>query len=215
MTWLGRFLTSSIGRKYVMAVTGLSLVLFLLAHLAGNLTLFISDEAFNGYAKALEANPLLPLAELGLAAVFGVHIAMAIWLIALNKEARNQGYRSQLGVGAKTLASTTMQVTGPLLLVFLVIHLWDFRVQKFFDHELDLAAAVRARLSSPVGASIYFAGMLVLLLHLWHAFQSSFQTLGVAHPRYRTLILWLGRGLALALFLGFTAIPAWLFIFQG
>ena len=74
-TWLGRFLTSSIGRKYVMAVSGLSLVLFLIAHLAGNLTLFVSDEAFNGYAAALEANPLLPLAELGLAGVFGVHIA--------------------------------------------------------------------------------------------------------------------------------------------
>lgn len=214
-SWLGRFLTSSIGRKYVMAVTGLSLVLFLLVHLAGNLTLYISDAAFNGYAAALEANPLLPLAELGLAALFGVHSAMAFWLTILNRRARKDGYRSQLGVGRKTLASTTMAVTGPLVLVFVLIHVWDFRVQKFLDHELDLALAVRDRLASPVGASIYMFFMVVLLLHLWHAFQSSFQTFGLGHDRWRNVVLWAGRALAVVLFVGFLSFPVWLFILKG
>ncbi len=214
--WLGRFLSSSLGRKYVMAVTGLSLELFLIAHLAGNLTLFLGDSTFNAYAHALESNPLLPLAEAGLAAVFLVHIAVAIVLMAKNRAARRDPYRSSLGKGAKTIASTTMTITGPLVLVFLLIHLWDFRISKMFaDEGYDLAVAVRARLGSPLGATIYLAGLLVLGAHLWHAFQSAFQTFGVGHPRWRLVVQWVGRLLAVGLFLGFASFPFWLFVLNG
>lgn len=214
--WLGRLLASSLGRKYVMAVTGLALVGFLIAHLAGNLTLFFGDEAFNGYAHVLESNPLLPLAEAGLAALFLVHVALAIVLIAKNRAARRDKYRSSLGVGAKTLASTTMAVTGPVVLVFLLIHLYDFRVSKICaDEGYDLAVAVRARLSSPLGATIYFAGLIALGAHLWHAFQSAFQTLGLGHPRWRVAVIWIGRLLAVGLFVGFASFPFWLFMLRG
>jgi len=214
--WLGRFLTSSLGRKYVMAVSGLALVLFLVAHLAGNLTLFVSDSTFNAYAHVLESNPLLPLAEAGLAALFLVHIALAIVLIAKNRAARPDKYQSQLGKGAKTLASTTMSITGPIVLVFLLVHLYDFRILKeFADEHYDLAVAVRDRLSSPLGATIYFIGLIALGTHLWHGFQSAFQTLGLSHPRARLVILWLGRLLSVALFLGFASFPFWLFMLRG
>lgn len=217
--WLGRFLTSSLGRKYVMAVSGLALVLFLVAHLAGNLTLFVGNDLFNAYAHALESNPLLPLMEAGLAAVFLVHIAVAIVLIVQNRAARRARYHSELGKGGrvgKTVASATMAITGPIVLVFLLIHIYDFRISKLFvDEGYDLAVAVRARLSSPLGATIYIFGLLALGTHLWHGFQSAFQTLGVGHPRWRLVILWTGRVLAVVLFLGFVSFPFWLFVLRG
>jgi succinate dehydrogenase / fumarate reductase cytochrome b subunit len=214
--WLGRFLSSSLGRKYVMAATGLLLVLFLIAHLAGNLTLFIGNGTFNAYAHALESNPLLPLLEAGLAALFLVHIALAIVLIVQNRAARRDKYRSELGKGGRSLASATMTITGPIVLVFLLIHLYDFRISKMFVAEgYDLAVAVRERLASPLGATIYIFSMLALGTHLWHGFQSAFQTLGVGHPRWRQVILWVGRGLAVVLCLGFVSFPFWFFVLRG
>lgn len=208
-----RFLNSSIGRKYVMAITGLSLTLFLLVHMAGNLSLYAGNEAFNAYAELIESNPLLPLAEAGLAALFVVHILFAVLLIKTNKGSRDEGYRATLGMGSKTLASTTMWITGPLLLVFLLVHLWDFRITKeIYDlPEGGLAQLVTDRLRSPFGFGIYVIGVALVGLHLWHAFQSAFQTLGVAHPRYRTLIMHTGRLLTVALVAGFGGLPFYLF----
>ncbi|MFT5732596.1 MAG: succinate dehydrogenase / fumarate reductase cytochrome b subunit [Planctomycetota bacterium] len=209
-----KFLNSSIGRKYVMAVTGLSLTLFLLVHMAGNLTLYAGNQAFNDYAHLLESNPLLPLAEASLAALFFVHILFAVFLTKKNRDSRSDKYRSKLGMGVKTIASTTMWVTGPLLLVFLLIHLWDFRISKeFLDaSEYDLAAMVTARLKSPIGFGIYSISIVVLGFHMWHAFQSAFQTLGIAHPRYRGIIKITGRAITALLVAGFGGIPVYLFL---
>lgn len=206
-----RFLTSSIGRKYVMAVTGLSLTLFLLVHMAGNLTIYAGNEAFNEYADLLESNPLLPLAEAGLAALFLVHVVFAVALIAKNKTSREEGYKAELGMGRKTVASTTMWITGPLLLVFLLIHIWDFRIAKELVDEYDLAQMVVDRLKSPIGFGIYVVAIALVGLHMWHAFQSAFQTLGVAHPRYRALIKNTGRLITALLVAGFGGIPFYLF----
>lgn len=214
MNPLVRFLTSSIGRKYVMAVTGLSLTLFLIVHMAGNLTIYASKEAFNEYADLIESNPLLPIAEAGLAALFLVHLVFAIALTRVNKSSRDVGYKSQLGMGSKTLASKTMWVTGPLIFVFLLIHLWDFRISKELVEggEYDLGQMVIDRLRSPLGFGIYVAAIGLTGLHMWHAFQSAFQTLGVAHPRYRTWIKHLGRLITVALVAGFGGIPFYLMI---
>ncbi len=208
-----RFLNSSIGRKYVMAATGLSLTLFLVVHMAGNLTLYAGNEAFNQYAELLESNPLLPLAEAGLLGLFVGHIAIAVMLVATNRGSRTEGYQSRLGMGAKTVASTTMWITGPLLLVFLLIHLWDFRIKKeLIEGEVDLAAMVVERLTSPIGFAIYGIGIAMVGFHMWHAFQSAFQTLGVAHPRYRSLIRLTGRALTVILVAGFGGLPVYLMI---
>ncbi len=206
-----RFLNSSIGRKYVMAVTGLSLTLFLLVHMAGNLTLYAGNEAFNEYADLLESNPLLPLAEAGLLVLFVVHILFAVLLTGRNKTSRSDKYRSNLGMGSKTVASTTMWITGPVLLVFLVIHIWDFRISKELLEEYDLAQMVVDRLRHPLGFVIYTASIAMVGLHMWHAFQSAFQTLGVAHPRYRALIQNTGRLITALLVAGFGGIPFYLF----
>ena len=209
-----RFLNSSIGRKYVMAATGLSLTLFLIVHMAGNLTLYAGEDAFNAYAHLIESNPLLPLAEAGLLGLFSVHIVVAVLLIARNNSSRSTAYSASLGMGAKTFASQTMRFTGPLLLIFLAVHLWDFRISKEFidESEVDLAKMVLARLRQPLGVAIYLAGVGLVGLHMWHAFQSAFQTLGVSHPRYRAALLWSGRLLSIALVVGFGALPIYVFL---
>ena len=209
-----RFLTSSIGRKYVMAVTGLSLTGFLLVHMAGNLTLYAGKQAFNDYAHVIESNPLLPRAEAGRAGLFVVHLLFAVVLTAKNKASRSEGYRASLGMGAKTFASQTMWGTGPLLGLVLLVHLWDFRIAKEFidPEEYDLAQMVIDRLRQPVGTAIYLAGIGLVGLHLWHGFQSSFQTLGLSHPRYRALAMWTGRLISLALVAGFGGIPVFIFL---
>ena len=206
-----RFLNSSIGRKYVMAVTGLSLTLFLLVHMAGNLTIYAGNEAFNQYADLLESNPLLPLAEAGLLGLFVVHILFAVLLTGRNKTSRTEPYHANLGMGAKTVASTTMWITGPLLLVFLIIHIWDFRISKELLEEYDLAQMVVDRMRDPLGFVIYTGAVTMVGFHMWHAFQSAFQTLGVAHPRYRALIQNTGRLITVLLVAGFGGIPFYLF----
>lgn len=204
---LGAFLRSSIGRKFAMALTGAALALFVLIHLIGNLTLFADAEglAFNAYAHTLESSPLLPLAEIGLAALFVVHIYLGIRTALDNRDARPGRYKDLAPHGNRTLASTSMIVTGLLVGAFLVVHLIDFRLA---PRDADgLASMVVVRLSKPLGAAIYLIGVLALGVHLWHAFQSLFQTLGLNHPRYRPLIVKSGWAFALLIGGGFAAFP--------
>jgi len=212
-SWLGRFLSTSIGMKTVMAITGLSLVGFLITHLLGNINLWIGgDEAFNAYAHHLESYGwLLNVAEVGLLAIFVVHAALALKLTAANRAARPVGYRRREAMGGMTPGSGTMLVTGLVLLVFIVIHVIDFRVPKLNGEIEDLAAAVRERLSQPAGAAIYLAGVIALGLHLSHAIQSAFQSLGLYHGRWTPIVRVGGRALALALALGFATFPLFLF----
>ena len=212
---LGAFLQSSIGRKFVMALTGAALALFVLIHLLGNLTLFADAEglAFNAYAHTLERSPLLPLAEIGLAALFVVHIYLGIRTALENREARPARYKDLAPHGHRTLASTSMIVTGLLVLTFLVVHLIDFRLAPR-DAE-GLASMVIVRLSKPIGAAIYLVGVVALGVHLWHAFQSLFQTLGLNHPRYRPLIVRAGWAFSVLIALGFAAFPVAIFASSG
>jgi len=218
LNWFGRFCSSSIGKKTLMALTGLGLIGFLIAHLAGNLTLFADGdgEAFNHYAEVLESNPLLPIAEIGLLILFVAHIALGLAVSRGNREAREDRYQVRATKGKQTLASGSMLITGLIVGVFLVIHIIDFRVAKLMGDESvqDLALAVKNRLASPAGASIYLVGVISLGVHLSHAFKSAFQTLGVNHPRYSPLIEKVGIGLAVVLFIGFASFPIYCLI-QG
>lgn len=208
LSWIGRFLTSSIGKKTFMALTGLSLVGFLVVHLAGNLTLYSSNEAFNEYAHKLESlGLLLNLAEVGLLGLFVVHIGIALRLSRENASARPQAYQVRNSMGRKTIASSSMMITGLIVAVFLVIHVIDFRVAKLGGNIDDLALAVRARLGTPLGAMIYLGGVIALGIHLSHAIQSALQTLGANHPKWTPILTGVGRGLAAVLTLGFASFP--------
>ena len=212
----GAFLRSSIGKKVAMALTGLLLIGFLVVHALGNLTLYADTDgtAFNAYAHKLESlGPLKLAAEVGLTALFVAHIALGLRTALGNREARPQRYKELAPKGGRTVASMTMIVTGLVVLVFLVIHIIDFRLADF--SQVGLAALVIERLTSPIGAAIYFFGMLVLGVHLWHGFQSLVQTLGLRHPTYTGAIRNLGMVLAIAIAGLFASFPVMCMLFKG
>jgi len=217
MTWLRRTFTGSLGRKYLMAATGIALVGFLIAHLAGNLLLYSGDsnEAFDAYAAALERSPLLPVLEIGLAGLFAAHIALALRVNLENREARKHGYAVRASLGRRTLASGSMVVTGLIVLVFLLVHLYDFRIGKLM-HEpgTSLGALVRQKLATPLGAGVYLLGVGALSLHLKHGFRSAFQSLGISHPHLDPLLERSSRLAAIVLGLGFASFPLY-FLFKG
>lgn len=204
-------MSSSVGKKYVMAASGLALVGFLIAHLLGNLLIFSGEEgaAFDSYAHTLESNPLLPLAEIGLGLLFVVHIAMALRVSFQNRDARSQGYAVRASLGRRTIASSSMLVTGLVVLLFLLVHLYDFRIGKLLEDPppSSLAGLVRKRLATPLGAGIYLVGVAALALHLRHAFRSAFQSLGANHPHLNPTLEKAGIALAIILGLGFASFP--------
>ncbi len=190
-----------------MSLSGTLLIAFGLGHALGNLTLFADAQGatFDVYAHALRSNPLLPAIEIGLTALFLTHVVLGLRTALENRRARPVRYKQLNAHGDRTLASTTMIVTGVIMLVFLVVHLLDFRAK--VGGVDALAPMVVERLSGPVGAALYFVGVGALGLHLWHAFQSLFQTLGLHHLRYRPLIRTAGWGVAALLALVFWLFP--------
>lgn len=214
LDWIRRTVQSSIGKKAIVAITGLLLVVFLVFHLAANLTLYAdgTGETFTKYAGTIEENPLLPVLELGLLLLFVAHIAMAVRVTLQNREARGSAYKVRANRGARTAGSATMIITGLLVLLFLLVHVWDFRMTK--DTAADLAPLVRGRLSGAAGFLIYLIGVLALGLHLSHGIRSALQSLGANHPKYELLIQRAGVGLAVLFTLGFASFPV-VYFFGG
>jgi succinate dehydrogenase / fumarate reductase cytochrome b subunit len=201
------WLSSSIGKKLGMALSGLMLYGFLIGHLAGNFLLFNNDngQGFNAYSSFLTSHPLLVPVELGLMVVFCLHIYLSISVSLENKRARRTGYQQQHAVGGRSYASLTMPYTGVLILVFVLIHLKTF---KYSDHS-NLYLLVKDTFQDPVYLVGYVLAMALLGFHLWHAFQSALQTLGVFSVRLRSF----GRILAVILAGGFGIIPLYLGLF--
>jgi succinate dehydrogenase / fumarate reductase cytochrome b subunit len=211
MTWLFSTFRRSIGKKQLMALTGLGLYAFLIVHLAGNLLIFAGAESFNGYARSLEENPLLIPAEAVLFLVFLAHIVLACVVTIENRRARPVRYVLKRREGGKTLASSTMFLSGALILVFLVLHLAHF---KFASREgTTLYHLVVNTFHRPGYVAWYAVAMVVLGFHLYHGFQSAFRTLGLVHPRYTPAVVALSRGLAVVIAAGYIAIPLWIYFF--
>lgn len=185
------YFTSSIGRKQITAVTGLGLVGFTATHLAGNLLILVGADAFNMYAHKLTSNPLIYLAEAGLAAFFLVHIFTALALTFQNIAARGKRYyiKNRTGRG-ETIASKTMPFTGVIMLAFLIIHLLNFKFGAHYTTTVDgmeirdLYKVVIEYFANPMYVAWYVFAMLALGLHTSHGVQSSLQTWGLNHPKY-------------------------------
>ena len=213
MKWLRYYLNSTIGLKVLVGLTGLFLCGFLVTHLAGNLLLYKSAEDYDHYADALHANPLLPFAEVGLFAAFVVHIALTILLVVRTRRARPAGYaalRSKQGK-PRFSPSKTMAISGVIVLVFLALHLIDFRFglrlpgptgEGEFDRTLRI-------LQHPVTLVTYTIGSLLVGYHVNHGFQSAFQSLGANHPKFSPLIKRAGLIFSVAVALGFASFPIW------
>ena len=210
--WLAKLFGSSIGKKLVMAVTGLLLIGFLILHLAENLLLYADREGatFDGYVHGLTSFSWLPLAELALAALFLVHIVQALRVSLQNRATRRTPYALEPGHGGRTLASSTILVTGSVVLLFLILHLVQFRFGPAAERE-QLSTLVKSEFQKPIVLAVYLLGLTALAIHLSHGFQSALQTLGLAHPRYTPLVRRFSVLLAILLALGFATFPVYFF----
>jgi succinate dehydrogenase / fumarate reductase cytochrome b subunit len=213
MNWVVRTLNASIGRKLFMALTGLCFFLFLVVHLSGNLTLHFGPETFTWYVEHLSALGLLiTAAELTLGLFAMVHVAMGLILYYHNFVSRPVRYRVYRSGGGRTIGSRLQPYTGLIILVFLVVHLINFRLVKGSNEGLySLVADLFAR---PEYVLLYVAGTVAVALHVSHGFWSAFQTLGASHPKYSPIVTAAGLLASLAFGLGFGLIPISMLIFR-
>ncbi len=210
MSAIGAFLTSSIGRKVVMAVTGLLLFLFLVTHLTANLLILIDPAAFNAYSHALVSNPLIYIAEFGLLALFVAHFVTAFLVFNSGRVARPESYKDDRWAGGtshKSISSSTMILSGGFFLLFVPLHVWGFKFGAYYDAGggvRDLHRLVVEEFRNPTLVAFYVVGMTILGFHLWHGLGSAFESLGVTHRRglRRT-----GQVIAVVMAGGFTLIP--------
>lgn len=209
MNWLLDIIESSIGKKLLMALTGLGFCVFLFGHLAGNLTIYGGKDAFNSYAEHLHSlGPILTVAEIGLLIFAMVHILSGIFLFWGNLKARPQRYVMKKSAGGRTIGSRTMPYTGFLVLLFVIFHLMNFH---FVDKtNTTIFQIVQNAFSDPIYVGIYVAAMLVVGIHVSHGFWSAFQTLGANHPKYMPLIKGLSICFSLIVGMGFGFLPIYL-----
>ncbi len=206
MNWFSAALGSSVGKKLMMALTGLAFVGFLAAHLAGNLTIYGGKAAFNGYAEKLQSlGPLLHLLRAGLITFALVHVLTGLYLFLLNRKARPAGYRMHATAGGWTLSSRTMPYTGLVILAFIIFHLLHFTfVDKTATTVFDM---VTAAFNQPLYVLLYAVMMIVVALHVRHGFWSAFQTLGVNHPKYMPAVSAASIAAGVVVALGFGLLP--------
>ncbi len=216
-----RVFSSSVGTKLLIGVTGLALFLYLLIHIAGNLLVFFGPAVFNKYAHVMEANPLLPVIEIGLLLVFVMHVYKTIRMFLGNQQARPVGYAKKKSAGAtsrKSFASSTMILSGLWLLVFIIIHTRAFRFAPEYPWPgggRDLYRQEMENLSNPAMVGFYVLSMVVVGLHLWHGIASAFQSLGADQPRWTPKLLVAGKLVAVLIAGTFMVIAVWAFLSQA
>ena len=229
MSWFSNFLTSSIGRKMVMSLTGIFLILFLVVHLIGNLQLLYDDggEKFNLYAKFMTTNPLIKTTSYLLYAFILIHAVQGWLLWRKNRQARGpQGYavKTTKTVGTNSFAANNMGWLGTIIFLFLAIHLYQFWLQmklgnlpmaNYDGQEVkDLYAIVSVAYENVGFVIFYVVSMIVIGFHLIHGFQSAFQTLGINHSKYTPFIKGVGKIYAILVPLGFAIIPVYMYLFH-
>lgn len=210
------FFTSSVGKKFLVAITGVALILFLIGHLLGNLTIFAGQDAINTYAvKLRELGPLLWAARIGLLVAVAIHIWTTVQLTLENRKARPVGYAVRTHVQS-TLFARTMRVSGVVILAFVIFHLAHFTW--FWVHpewrnlhdpqgRHDVYSMVILGFSNPVVSAFYALALGLLCFHLSHGIASVFQTLGWSNQTTRPLFEKGGLLFSWALFAGYVSIP--------
>ncbi|MFT4567945.1 MAG: succinate dehydrogenase / fumarate reductase cytochrome b subunit [Saprospiraceae bacterium] len=229
MKWIIQFLTSSIGRKLIMSLTGLFLILFLTVHLIGNLTLLTGDggQAFNEYSAFMGHNPLIQAVSIGNFFFIILHTIQGLLLAFANKKAKGSKY-AVTPKNNTSWASKNMALLGSLVLAFILMHLGHFWYKfKFYGPDglarvsydggepmIDAYTSVVTILTDPIWLAAYLIGLAVLAFHLNHGFASAFQSLGIRHKKYTPIINGLGKLYSILIPLGFAIIPMYLFFTQ-
>ena len=204
-----RFYETAIGKKIVMAVTGVMLVGFVLMHMAGNLQLFGGADKFNHYAQLLRTSmPLLWTARIVLIAAVALHVRAALQLYALKAAARPVAYAKKAHRGA-TLASRTMIWSGYGLALFIVLHILHITTGTVHSDfvEGDVFHNVTSAFKNPLIAGAYVVSMGFLYMHISHGIFSLTQSLGLSHPRYSATAKIVARVLSVIIAVGFAAVP--------
>ena len=223
MSWVTKTLNSTLGRKLIMALTGLFLILFLTGHVSGNLLLFKGDggQAFNMYAKFMTTNPAVKLLSyLTYISVIG-HIVYSILLSQHNKSARPVSYSTSKGSTNSAWSSRNMGVLGTIILIFLVVHLQGFWAQMHwgevptitYEGEVykNLFLIVSEAFKQEWLVALYVLSMIFLGFHLSHGFASAFQTFGINHMKYSPAIKAIGTAYAILVPALFASMPVYIY----
>jgi len=208
MNWVMRTISTSVGQKQLMAVTGLLFLLFLTTHLLGNLSLYGGPAAFVAYAEHLHAlGKLLLAAEVGMVAALIVHVTTAVFLFFGNRRARPVRYAVDKSGGGRTFSSRTMPYTGLLILGFVGVHLATFSHHLVDQTTRNIFQIAMAVFSQKIYLAIYLLGVVVVAFHVRHGLWSAFQTVGANHPKYMPLIQKLSIVFAVVVGIGFGSLP--------
>ena len=221
MNIIGNIFGSSLGKKFIMAVTGFCLFGFVVGHMIGNLQVFLGPEAINRYGHFLQSNvELLWPVRIGLLVIVGLHIWSSIKLSAENKAARPVGYGTYKPVGS-TYASRTMLMSGLIILTFIIYHILhytaqvqyiNFTGQSFVTFEdpqkrHDIYKMMVVGFSNPWVSLFYITGVGLLCLHLSHGISSMFQSIGWLNASYRPILEKASCALAVLIWVGYASIP--------
>lgn len=210
---MASFINSSIGKKLIMSLSGIFLIVFLLVHLGINLLLFVSEDVFNAAAEFMAENPVMFVMQHVLALGFIIHIIYALITSYLNMKARPVGYAVVKNSKTSSWESRNMLITGGLVFSFLVLHLINyFFKMKFGEVEIESDYVLVTELFKEwYFTAIYILSFILLYLHLNHAFQSAFQTLGLNNSKWLKRWKAVGTIYALIICLGFISIAACFF----
>lgn len=215
--------SSSLGKKYLMALTGLFLCSFLVIHFLGNITLYTDPVQFNEYTRFMSSNPIIRVMEIVLVAGFLTHIIDAIMLTRANKKAQPVKYA--MDKKQSSWYSRNMGLTGSVILAFLVLHLQSF----WYGYKFGSPAYATDSAGLPIKdmytmvveafgefwySGIYIVAVTLLGIHLNHGFQSAFQSVGLRHKKYTPTIKMLGTAFSILITLGFVSFPIYFFIIQ-
>lgn len=212
MSWTKQLFTSSIGRKFAMALSALFLIIFLLQHFTINFTSTFSEKTFNELSHFMGTNPLVqfvlqPILMLGVT----FHFVMGFILEIKNRNAREVGYAKNNGAANSSWMSRNMIWSGLFILFFLGFHFYDFWIPEMNYKYIEMKPEdpnryyeeVSHMFHNPVRVAIYSLSFVFLSLHLLHGFQSAFQSIGARHPKYTPAIQKLGRWYAILVPIGF------------
>lgn len=210
MSRVGRLWAAPIGKKAVMALTGVVLYGFAFVHMAGNLQIFLGRTVFDAYGAKLKATPALLWGVRTLLLVSLVlHVVSAIQLTVLKRQARPQAYQRHGSRVPGSYASRSMFYGGLVLLAFIIFHLLHFTTGQAHPRFVEGAAydnVVNGFAVAPV-AIFYIFAMLALSMHLFHGVWSVFQSLGMNHPKYTPKLKAFAKIFAIVVTLGFISIP--------
>ena len=222
MTIITNLFISSLGKKFIMAITGMALFLFVVMHLLGNLQVFLGSEAINRYGHLLQSNPeIIWPARIGLLFLVVLHVWSAIKLSAENKAARPVGYANAPVPVAASYASRTMLMSGLIIAAFIIYHLLHYTAQvqainltgKDFltlhddKGRHDVFAMMVTGFRQPLVSGFYILAMALLCLHLSHGVSAMFQSLGLNNHTYAPLLNRFAKVAVLIIFLGYVSIP--------